>query len=327
MSFGTTLLAAVFAGALSAHLAGGLFGSYLAGGLLLLLAPFPILLVGFMFLPLAALAAGLIGAVLLAITNAGGNPFAYLIVAALPSFAATWLVLLRGSGPLFNKQNYVEIGTVAFILTLVLATSTVFVMIMAEPDYAAFRSANYAMALQMATRFVADMPQGSAPMNPEVFADALAQYGPSASMLFVQSLFFFLVYLAARIARQSGRFMRPWPDFATARLPIVGLSIMGAALLLLMFGGWTGVFGGFVFVGLLTLLILIGLAVIHHRARTRANSSWMVPAAWIALVVASPFMLMIPALLIAGLGIADHIFDLRGLRHADKNDTTNFTRR
>ncbi len=165
---------------------------------------------------------------------------------------------------------------------------------------------------------MSEMPAGSG-VDPGEIADSLSTYGPIASMVLVQAVFLFLLYLAARFARQQGRLERPWPDFTVTQIPLAGLGIMAASLLLVMLGGWTGLFGGYVLAGLIVLAILIGLAVIHHKARANPQQRWMVPAAWFSLIVLSPFMLMLPALFIAALGVADHVLDLRGLRRAGKS--------
>jgi hypothetical protein len=318
MSFANALFAAIAAAVLSAQMAAGVFGGSLAGGLFFLIAPFPILLVGFAILPLAGLASALIAALLIASLNPSSSPLAYLLVIGLPAFAAAWLSLVRSNSPYADSDGFLNPGTISVAIVMMLALASVGATMIAEPDFNKVAAMNRAVAAEAVRTFLSEMPGMRGGISQDEFIDSLAVYGPLASMLMIQSVFLFLTYLAARLARQWNKLARPWPDFARVALPVAGLSVMGASILAAMLGGWIGLFAGYLFVGLLVLTILIGLAVLHYRARNLPQTRWMVPAAWVAVVILSPFTLMLPALFIAGLGIADHVFDFRGLRRVQR---------
>jgi hypothetical protein len=313
MNFMTVILAAFGAAILSAQLAGGLIGSA-ASGPLSLIAPLPLLLVGFFTLPLAALASALIGAALIGLTSGGLSGIAFLALVGLPAFAATWLALIRGSGSAFGKDGYLDAGVLAFFLMIVVSFGAVFAQLLVNADFAAFDAARRALSMATVEAFLAEMPEARTALSRDTLAQSLAMFGPALSMLFIEAVLLFLVWLAARMAKRWNRFQRPWPDFSLSSLPPGAFVVFGAAALLAYFGGWAGLFGGFVLGGMLLLSILAGLAVVHHHAKSNPRASWMVPAAWFALLILSPFTAMVPALLIAGLGIADHLFDMRELR-------------
>jgi Predicted membrane protein (DUF2232) len=127
-------------------------------------------------------------------------------------------------------------------------------------------------------------------------------------------VFLLSAYVSARIARRLGRLARSWPDIPTMRLPPGTLVVLGVCILLVVLGGWIGLLGGFVGAGLFLLSILDGFAVLHYRARSVPQMRWMVPVAWVAVIALSPFFFT--SLIMAGLGVADHVFDLRGIRRA-----------
>jgi hypothetical protein len=313
MTFSSTLLAAAIAGLISAQFAGGLLGSPLSGGLYFLFAPLPLLLVGFFRLPLATLAAALLGAVGLALLQPAASAWGYLLIIGAPATLATFATLATGRSPWHGPDGFLTPGAVGFVLVLALSVASVFATMLAEPDFARVAAGNRELAREALRMFQREMgtPQG---LDEEGFINALAAFGPPLSMAMLHAVFLTLVWFSARLARRAGRLQRPWPRLAIFRLPTAAPSLLAVALILAVLGGWHGLFGAYVAVGLLILFTLAGFGVIHARAEARADQRWTVPIAWIAVLFVSPFLLMMPAILIAGLGLADHVFDFRGLR-------------
>src|SRR5690606_1469399 len=78
----------------------------------------------------------------------------------------------------------------------------------------------------------------------------------------------FNLWLAARIARASGRLPRPWPYIPATTLPSGAFMALGAALLgatfLPGFGGTIATVGAS---ALVTVVILTGLCIVHMLTR------------------------------------------------------------
>jgi hypothetical protein len=313
MTFRDTLLAAIAAAILSAHLAFGVFGSAFSGGLWFMLAPFPILFVGLWFLPLAAAAAAFVAAVILSTLYPGNAALAYLGAVGLPASLTTFMLLVRRMNADRSLQ-FVEIGSVAGLLVLLLASVTLFITMAAEPNYEQLIELNRVLAKSAVDGMVQEFGGMPAGLSPDAMVETIASIGPVISFTMMTVSFLGLTYFAARLAQRFGRLSRPWPDLRALFLPLPTLVLAAVAFALTLFSGWFGLFGAYIFSGMVLLLVLTGISVVSHRFSDNPQWRWLVPLTWIAVLVGSPFLLMMPALAVAGLGLADHVFDFRGLR-------------
>jgi hypothetical protein len=313
MTFRDTLLAAIAAALLSAHLAFGVFGSAFSGGFWFMLSPFPILFIGFWFVPLAATAAAFMAAVILSLLYPGNAALAYLAAVGLPASLATFMLLVRRVAD-GRPAQFVEIGSVAGLLVILLASITLFITMAAEPDYYRLIELNRTLARGAVDAMIQEIGGLPAGLSAEGMAETVASIGPVISFAMMTLSFLALTFIAARLAHHAGRLARPWPDLSTLVLPLPSLALAAVAFGLTMMSGWFGLFGAYIFAGLMLLLVLSGIAVVSHRFSKNPQWRWLVPLTWIAVFIGSPFLLMLPALAVAGLGLADHIFDFRGLR-------------
>lgn len=115
------------------------------------------------------------------------------------------------------------------------------------------------------------------------------------------------LWLAGKVVAISGRLARPWPDIASARMPLAALALAGAGLLFGQLDGFTGVAGTALAGGLLMAFALQGLAVLHDVSRNRPGRGLILSVAYFLTVVLG--YVFLPAF--ALLGIADTALPLR----------------
>ena len=134
------------------------------------------------------------------------------------------------------------------------------------------------------------------------------------------------LWLAARIARGSGRLMRPWPDLEAIDLPPATALAFGAAILVGFAPGLLGVAGQVVAAVLGIALLLLGLAVLHHLTRRAPSRRLILAGVYLALLV-MPWL----ALGLIGLGLSEALTNVRARRggrrsafaaRQDVNETT-----
>jgi hypothetical protein len=310
MTFSFALLLAVACGAASAALAGGALTGAAPASLLMLVAPLPILWVGLYAFPLVALLSALVAAIALKLVASDLAAYIHLATVGAPAFALTFLLMMRGGGRGFREDGHLGLGEIGVLLVILASVAGTVALAIASNDYAGLRQA----LADLATSFVA---AGGAPLPDGVdvadFARSYALLAPAVSLVQYVLVLILLCWIAARLARRGGRLARPWPDIAGARLPPFTLALLGAALFVSAVGGWTGLFAGLVAAGIGVLFMLMGLAVLHVRARDFPQQRWLVPAGWAALLILSPFLLFLPVVGFVALGVADHVFDFRRL--------------
>jgi hypothetical protein len=136
-----------------------------------------------------------------------------------------------------------------------------------------------------------------------LFTTLLPPFGAASWML----LLLLDLWIAARVARTSGRLARPWPAIPTLSLPVYALPALAAALALSFAPGLASVVGQVATAVLAVALAVVGLAVIHAGTRGFRGR--------IPLLIGVYLMLFIQAwtgLLLALLGVAEQTI---GLRH------------
>jgi hypothetical protein len=132
---------------------------------------------------------------------------------------------------------------------------------------------------------------------------------PVTSAIFTMTILAFDLWLAARIARVSGRLARPPERMWSIELPRAAVYALGATILLAFLprplGAVAGVFAG----ALGTAAAITGLAVMH--AVTAGNGA---RAIILTIAYASLLLLGFPILLFAALGAADSFLHFRARR-------------
>lgn len=115
------------------------------------------------------------------------------------------------------------------------------------------------------------------------------------------------LWLAGKAVSISGRLVRPWPDIASARMPVAAIAAVAAALLAGQVHGFAGVAGMALAGGLLMAFALQGLALLHDVSRQRPGRGLILSVAYFMTVVL--VYVVLPAF--ALLGIADTALPLR----------------
>jgi len=281
---------------------------------LYLVAPLPILIATLGFTQQAGLVAALTSFVATAVIF---SPLAGLIHAvsiSLPSWFIGYLALLARPIEGADTTNDVEWYPLGRLLIWNIALSTTLTIAgvwMLGSDYASFVDAFEKLLHELVAfepGILAGMVSTDKTSSIGTIANILALVAApiSAAISLVTSVA--LLYIAARIVKASGRLSRPWPDFATTKMPKITLPIFLACLVLTLLGSdFIGLFGR---IGLAALLIgfcFQGLAVLHMVTRPIKSRRVML------LMIYSVFILLPgwPILGFAALGIADFWFDFR----------------
>lgn len=138
-------------------------------------------------------------------------------------------------------------------------------------------------------------------------ADALAVIAPAAAAIVAMITLTLNLFLAAKIAKTSGRLHRPWPDLKDTELPPMTLAALSAAIALCFAGGLLALFGQTVSAALAMAYALAGFAALHTLTLpVRHRSFWLSSTYALVLVFGWPVMALV------ALGIADAVL---GLRH------------
>ena len=144
-------------------------------------------------------------------------------------------------------------------------------------------------------------PDLGMPQLTDVQVDALAELFifvlPGAVAAYWLGIFALNLYLAARVARASGRLGRDWPDLPSLAYPVGFQLVLVVALAATFVPGVMGVAGVGLSGALLLAYFLAGLALMHHIARARAP--WILWLVYVGVLFIEPYTFVL--LMFAGL--------------------------
>jgi hypothetical protein len=300
IAFGAGLISAVvFASATT--------GPLLMRMVLFLLTPLALFLAGLGLGPLAAVVAGIAGALLVLLT---GSPIGALVFAAsqaIPVVALVYLASLsRQSG---GEVEWYPVGRLVIAAALIAGAFATLTLILLGGDVEALRTALREMLQSFVDNELPKMPDapklGPAEID-EATGIALALL-PAASAISTMGSLLFNLWLAGRITLASGRLQRPWPDLAAIVYPPATPLLLALAT----GGGFLAGLPGMIAAGfagpLFFAYVLLGLAVVHYTTRGRP---WRPFALW-GLYASLFIMNTIASLAIALLGLAEAIWPMR----------------
>lgn len=310
-----TLLLASLAGFASALLSGMLTPGLVSLAFLFLVAPLPLFLASFGWHPLAGALAGLVGAILIDLATGNRASLAFATLFALPAFLVpTASERAFGAPDRDIRRDGIVTGQLALAMAGYLGLVIIVTAIWVEPDYGRF--------VARLREFVGEgLRLMSAPGNPALadpatfnrVVDVMASIMLPVSGLLVIVTLVLSTAFAAMIAERSGRMAYVKPAFAMFRLPGGTLILFAATLLVAIWDGYTGVFAEILAFGIAFLLMLQGLAVLHARLAGQNGRGLMLTVAWGSILIFG-----FPALLFVGVGVADHLLDLRNRKRADR---------
>lgn len=306
------LLVGIGAGVTSALLFATLAtGQAFAVGLFYL-TPLPILIAGMAWNHVAGAVAALTAAVLLGSVLGVWFVLAFTVGIGLPAYILAYLALLArpaGNGGGADLEWYPP-GRIVVAAALIAAGATALSVPAFGTDAESYRAAlreAFERVLRLQTGTPEDQPL-SLPGTQDAprLLDFLVIVMPPAAAVLGMVTSLANLWLAGRVARLSGRLVRPWPDLGELRFPPAAPLLLAAAVAGTFVPGIVAVVAGFFTATLLTAYAVLGFAVIHGASRTFPARLVLLTAVWL-----SVFLIGWPVLLVAMIGLTDSFVDYR----------------
>ncbi len=302
------LLIGIAAGAASALLVAGVATGTVLAVPLFYLAPLPVMVAALSFTHWAGLIAVAAAGAGLTFVFGGTFLIAYLIGIGGPAWALAYAALLARSEPA-GRGGLVWFSVTGLVLVaaVVASAGTIIGLLTIASNYEAYRTAVGA-AFEAFVQVQKDGggTGGMAPADAANMASLVALVLPPMAGTLSMVTQLICLYLAGRATLLSGRLARPWPDLAAIRLPPVTSLVLAVIIAASVAPGMMGLSASVAGATLVTGFTIAGFAVLHFLTRGRSGRSLILTAAWVATAT-----LGWPALIIAGLGLVDTMFDLR----------------
>jgi Predicted membrane protein (DUF2232) len=264
-------------------------------------APLPFFAVGLSLGVNAALIAGAVGAAVIAVTAALPVLWLFLFTLALPvAVLVRWGLLSRTRAD--GKEQWYPVGhLIAWITAMALAGLAAAMLYFAGEPGGFVGAAERFLEARL---FRATTPQAQAQLGPviPVFARFLG------AMLVITWMMMITVNATVTqwILHRHGHAVRPTPRYSALALPPWMIIALAAAAALSLVPGQIGVFGQNAVLIAALPFFLLGLAVIHVLSRSWQGRRMALVAVYLAII-----MIGWPALIIAGLGVAEQWLGLR----------------
>jgi hypothetical protein len=296
-------LIGIAAGAASALLFASLASGSVLSILLFYLSRLPIMMAALGWSHWAALIGAVGGSI--ALTPIFGNlfVFAFAIGVGLPGWWLGYLSLLArpgAAGP--DSVEWYPAGRLVIWSALLGAAAVMAAMANFGFDEAAIR-AGLKRVVEAVLRGEAQRPEAARAIALLVMVLPLA-LSAVTTLINIVSL-----YLAARIVKVSGRLHRPWPDLAAIEFPTFVPILFAASIAVSMFGTIVGVLAGILAASLFIAYALLGFAVLHFITRGLPGRYFILGGVYFIAIFVS---IGLPVILIAMLGFADGVLDIRG---------------
>ena len=306
------VLIGIGAGATSALLFASIVSGSPGSFLLANFAQLPIMIAAIGWTHFAGLAAVIFAGLGLAIMFGGWIAFAFLISIALPAWWLGYLALLGRPAP-GGEASDIEWYPVGRIVawTAIAATAIVILTMMRHGVDVASMQAGLRRELEHAMRFLTGAPSGGPLRLPGVkdaerLLDILVMVVPpmKACALTVTSLF--NLWLAARVAKISGRLRRPWPIIAQMTFPPFTAALLAMAVAATFLADLVGLIGTVLTASLLLAYALLGFAVVHSITAGVGGRGFMLTGLYcVVLLFGWPILIM------SALGLVETILALR----------------
>jgi hypothetical protein len=297
-----------------------LFASIVSGSplaiLLFYLSALPIMLAAIAWSHMAGFVALLFGAFSLAAALNFWIAFVFLVAVAVPAYALAYMSMLGrevapASGTAPPQMEWYPVGRLvlyAALIAFVLVTIVVLQFGTTLEVYQKEIRAGFEQVLKAQQRITADQPlKLPGVQNPEQFLNTLVAVMPAAAAVFSMLTSIINLWLAARVARVSGKLRRPWPNLNEVSLPLIAAIALGVALVIVFASGMPGFVAAIAVAVLMVAYSIAGFSVLHAITQNVRNRTLILIGTWIGTI-----LLGWPILFVALLGIADSVFDLRG---------------
>lgn len=286
-----------------------------ASALLIYLAPLPMLIVALGWHHLLGLLALSAGAIALSLFVRPLDGVVFALGPGLLGWFPAYLALLARPSPSANDNGalrWLPVGHLLFWLALTAAAVAVGAIYAATGgDFERYRQA----LEQAATDLMRRSPDGGrgapAPQTLGIpvrdFVATMVWLAPAAFGSALTLMLSLNLWLAAKVVAVSGRLPRPWPDIASARMPMAAAIVMLGALLLARGSGPAG-FSAMALVGAFGMAFALqGLAVIHFSTRGKPAR----PVILSMLYVITALLSYVALPMLALLGLADSLMPIR----------------
>lgn len=273
--------------------------------ILFLLTPLPLLITGFGWGIVAAVAGALAGTLVMA--AAFGMPFGigYFLALGLPILVVTHLATLVKYGADGTVQSWYPPGHILAAIAVYGGLLPVIVTPMFGGTYQVLE----ADVLRYLERLAQQAPPDSAwRMQPEQmkrFASMWIDVLPGALASYWTFFFALNTYLAARVSQMSGLLPRPMFRVSRIVLPAVLAIMFAAAIVAIGVAGAPRIIGASFMGSLFVAFLILGFTVAHAYGQTKAG--WVTPAAYATAIFANGIALPV----IAGVGLGETAFRFR----------------
>lgn len=291
-----------------------LFASLISGSnlslLLVSIASLPILIAGIGWSHVAGLVAAVVASVVLGVWLSGVVFVAFLVGVGLPAWWLSYLALLARPGDDDGFEWY-PVGRIV-VWSAILATAVVMLSLFnigfdGETIRSGLRRI-FEQVLRLQTGTPTDAPLDIPALpNTSRLLDYMAVLFPPMAAALATITNLLNLWLAARVAKVSGRLKRPWPDLAAIVFPPATAGVLMAAIAGTFLPGLIGIIAGVLTASLLTAYAILGFAVLHKITGGMGARSFVLAA-----VYAAVGLFGWPVLVMTVLGVADAVLDVRG---------------
>jgi hypothetical protein len=282
-------------------------GSVLSMLVLLILTPLPVLIAGLGWGPRSVGAAAAAGGLAMAAAGGAGLGFWFIAVLALPAMLAAWLNELGRTNRVTGATEWFPPGSILAVMAVVGGLLPVLMSLPMGGSYAGLKKDLAPAVKQLAERMQKDM--GGPPatdVRVEQLTEVMIDVLPATIGGYWLLLFAINLYLAGRVARASGRLVRPWPDLHALMPPPWQSLVLAGAMLAWMASGFPRLAGASFAGALLVAYALLGLSVLHAIAKGRVP--WLLWLTYALLLnPVGPYALIIVAMI----GLLEPLTNLR----------------
>jgi Predicted membrane protein (DUF2232) len=289
-----------------------LFASVSSGSALAIplfyLSPLPILIAAMGWSHWAGLIAAIVASASLAAAFGPYLFIAFLLGVGLPAWWLGYLALL--ARPVATAPDGLEWYPVGHLIVWAAVLSGLIVI--AEVAHIgtteeSFRAATRS-GIERALRAEGDATGETNQVLSRQVLDLLVTYMPMVAGILTTLTAVMSVALAARIVKVSGRLRRPWPQLSAMTFPTYAPVLTAVAVAGFFLPDMPGIASGVMMASMLTAYAILGFAVLHAITRGTRGRPFALGSAYAAVL-----LIGWPALALIALGLADGVFDLRGI--------------
>jgi hypothetical protein len=280
------------------------------------LAPLPIMIAAIGWTHHAAIVAVLLASAGLALVFGATVALTFLLAIGLPAWWIGYLALLARPAPGADPAGieWYPLGRIVVWTAITAAAVALMSMLRHGLDAAAVQ-AGLRGELERVLRFLAGLPADAPLQSPgardlDRLLDVLVLIAPPMKAIGLTLTSLFNLWLAALIARISGRLKRPWPAIAQMTFPPFAPTLLAIAVAGTFLPDLIGLASSVVTASLLLVYALLGFAVIHAVTTHIGGRRFMLSGLYLTVVLFG-WLIVLMSLV----GLIETMFGLRA-RHA-----------